>query len=365
MPALDSVEWESCLLEPLSDPVAEKAMRKAIGMVPDGYRYFFDSGWWPEALIALSTNTLPLLHVSSDLADAVALVVSQDSACRYCFNITRGMLGILGYSEARIRRLEDNLLAADFEPTDRAALQFARRVSRSAPVVTAADAAPFRTLGWSDAAVAELAAVVAVNIFFNRASTLPALPYEEAAKVFNRTWMRLTAPVLRRFMRPPRARQAQPLDAAARQGPFAPIVNALDGLPVAPRLRAVLDACLRESALGPRATALVFAVIGRGLGCPLSEQEGRRMLRTDGMSDADIDAALTHLDAPVLTPLERAAATLARDSIWPQPAPLQRQARAIRSLFSRRQFIDLIGVASLANACCRLAVAVDLERAAA
>jgi alkylhydroperoxidase family enzyme len=190
MPALDSVEWESCLLEPLSDPVAERAVRKALGIVPDGYRYLFDSGWWPEAMIAFSTNTLPLLHVAPDLADAVALVVSQDNACRYCLNITRGMLGILGYSEARIRRLEDDLLAADFEPADRAALQCARRIARSAPMVTADDAAPLLTLGWSDAAVKELAAVVAVNIFFNRSSTLPALPYDAAAKVFGRTWMR-------------------------------------------------------------------------------------------------------------------------------------------------------------------------------
>lgn len=365
MPALDTVEWEACLLEPVSNPAAERVVRKALGIVPDGYRYFLDSPWWTEALVAFDTSHLQLLHVAPDLAELVALVVSQDSACRYCFNITRGVLGILGYSDARIRRLEDDLLTAELEPADRAALQFARRVARSSPLVTAADAAPLRTLGWSDAAVKELAAVVAVNIFFNRASTVAALPYAEAARTFDHTWMRLAAPVLRRFLRPRRARHPQPLDAAARQGPFAPLVNALDGLPVALRLRAVIDGCLRDSSLGRRATALVFAVVARGLGCSLSEDEARRLLREDGMPDADIEAALAHLDSPVLSPLERAAAALARDSIWPQPAALQRQARDIRPLFSRQQFVDLIGTAALANACCRLAVAVDLTRAAA
>ena len=366
MPALDAVEWEACLLDPVPNPVAERALRKKLGMLPPPSRYFIESPWWTEALIGFDLYHLPLRHVSPNLAEMISLVVSQDGACRYCFNITRGVLGVLGLSEARIRRLEDDLLSADIPDRDRAALQFARRVSRSTPLVTAADAAPLLALGWPEEGVRELAALVAVNVFFNRACTLPALPHEAATQLFDRPLMRLFGPVLRPVLRPmlraPRAKRPQALDAAARQGPFAPFVNALDGLPVAARLRTVLDACLRDSSLGPRATALVFAVIARGLGCPVSELEARGLLRADGMSDEDIDAALAHLTAPTLSPLERAAAALARDSIWPQPAALQRQARAIRPLFSRRQFIDLIGCAALANACCRLSAAVDLAR---
>ena len=88
-----------------------------------------------------------------------------------------------------------------------------------------------------------------------------------------------------------------------------------------------------------------------------------QLLLADGMPAEDIEPALAHLDAPSLGPRERAAAALARDSIWPQPAALQRHARNVRPLFSRQEFVDLIGTAALANTLCRLAVAVDLARA--
>ena len=81
------------------------------------------------------------------------------------------------------------------------------------------------------------------------------------------------------------------------------------------------------------------------------------------MPAEDIEPALAHLAAPSLGPRERAAAALARDSIWPQPAALQRHARTVRPLFTRQEFVDLIGTAALANTVCRLAVAVDLARA--
>jgi alkylhydroperoxidase family enzyme len=136
--------------------------------------------------------------------------------------------------------------------------------------------------------------------------------------------------------------------------------NALDGRPVAPRLRRAIDVCLRGSSLEPRTTALVFAVVARGIGCGLSEREACALLVAAGLPADDIESALAHLAAPSLTPLDRAAAALARDSIWPQPAALQRHARAVRPLVTRQQFVDLIGTAALANACCRLAVAVDL-----
>ena len=364
MPTLDTVAWEACLLEPLHDAEVERKVRKAMGIVPPLARYFLDSMWWPDAMVALDLVHTPLLHVSPNLAELVALVVSQESACRYCFNMTRGVLGILGFTEARIRRIEENLLDTEIDEAERTALQFARRVARSAPMVTAADAAPLRAAGWSDGGVRELAALAAVNVFFNRASTLPALPYEDAARQFTRPAMRWFGRLLRPFVRARRTKNPVPLSAVEREGPFAPLVNALDGLPIAPRLRATIDACLRRSSLGPRTTALIFAVVARGIGCALSEREACALLLADGMPADDLEPALAHLAAPSLGPLDRAAAALARDSIWPQPAPLQRHARTVRPLFTHQQFVDLIGTAALANTCCRLAVAVDLATAA-
>ena len=360
MPALDAVEWETCLLEPVHNPAAERALRKALGVVPPGFTYFLDSAWGPAAAIAFDLGHLPLRHLSSKVAEMVALVVSQDNACRYCFNMTRGVLGILGFSDARIRRLEEDLRTAELDAAELAALQFARRVSRAAPPVGLSDVAPLRALGCSNAAIAELAAVAAINVFYNRTATLPALPYQAADELFRRPTVRLFGPLVRRWMRPRRRRAPTPLAAEARVGPFAPFVTALEGLPVAPRLHTVIRACLHGSTLGPRATAMVFAVVARGIGCAVSEREATQLLLADGMPEHDIEPALAHLAAPSLGPLERAVAALARDSVWPQPASLQRHARTIRPLFTPQQFVDLIGVAALANALCRLSIAVDL-----
>jgi alkylhydroperoxidase family enzyme len=360
MPALDSVEWESCLLEPLPNPAAERRVRRALGMVPPGARYFIDSEWFADAVIAFDIPHLQLQYVSSDLSEMTALVVSQDGACRYCFSATRGVLGILGFSDARIQRLEGDLLAGDLPAADRLALQLARRVSRSVPPARAADATPLLEAGWSIPAVQELVALVAVNVFFNRTSTLAALPYEAIERYFARPTMRLLRPLVRRMVRPRRVSQPLPLTAAERQGAFAEQINAFDGVPLAKRLRAAIDACLRGSSLGPRATALVFAVVGRGIGCALTEREATRMLCASGFPAEEVEPALAHLAAPSLGAVERAAATLARDSIWPQPAALQRQARAVREQLTRTQFIDLIGTASLANALCRLGIGVEL-----
>jgi alkylhydroperoxidase family enzyme len=360
MAALDAVEWETCLLEPVRNPDAERLLRRELGVVPPGARYFLASSWLPRAVSAFSISRLPLRHLSPELAEMISLVVSQDNACRYCFNVTRAMLGILGFSETRIRRLEEDLGSGELTPRDRAALHFARRVSRATPRIDPSETASLRELGWSAAAIAEIATAVAVNVFFNRTATLPALPYESATELLDRPVVRMLKPLVRRFVLPRRTAQVEPLPDAARTAPFAPVYAALAGVPLGARLYRTIDACWRESSLGPRATGLVFAVVARGMGCTLSEGEAVRWLQSSGLSDDEIESALAHLTAPSLTPLERAAAALARDSIWPQPAALQRHARAVRPLFSGVQFVDLIGVAALANALCRLGVAVDL-----
>lgn len=360
MPALDSVEWEACLLEPRASPAAERRVRRALGMVPPGARYFLDSEWFADALIAFDIPHLQLLHVGAELSEMTALVVSQDGACRYCFSATRGVLGILGFSEARIQRLEGDLLTGELPAADRIALQFARRVSRSVPPVRAADAAALLDAGWNIAAVQELVGLVAVNVFFNRTSTLAALPYESIERWFARPTMRLLRPLVRLMVRPRRVSRPVPLTDAERQGPFAEIINAFDGVPLAKRLRAAVDACLRGSSLGRRATALVFAVVARGIGCQLTERDATQLLREDGFPAEEIEPALAHLASPSLSAHEHAAALLARDSIWPQPAALQRQARSVREHLSRAQFIDLIGTAALANALGRLGVGVEL-----
>jgi alkylhydroperoxidase family enzyme len=136
MAALDAVEWEAALLEPVRNRDAERFVRKHLGVVPPGARYFLDSLWVTQAAVLLSIGHVPMLYVSPDLAEMLALVVSQEGSCRYCYAATRSVMKILGFAEARIRRLEEDFLSADLRPTEKAALEFARSVARAAPLVT-------------------------------------------------------------------------------------------------------------------------------------------------------------------------------------------------------------------------------------
>jgi alkylhydroperoxidase family enzyme len=289
----------------------------------------------------------------------IALVVSQDNSCRYCYTATRSIMRILGFSEARIRRLEEDLLSADLPPADRAALDFARRVSRASPLAGAGDVRSLLDAGCHAEAAREIAFLAADNVFFNRMSTLPALPPEQM-EFGDAWWVTLLRPLLIRKLRPRRTSERTRLTGPQREGPFAVFVNALDGLPGAARLRAALDEAWNSPSLPRRTKALIFAVVARGIGCPLSEQEAVRLLTAEGMSPGAVEQTLAHLSGPMLEPIDSAAATLARESIWVRPAQIQRHMRSIRPLFSNQQFVELIALTALANMLCRLSVAMLL-----
>ena len=82
------------------------------------------------------------------------------------------------------------------------------------------------------------------------------------------------------------------------------------------------------------------------------------MLRAEGLEDAVIGRALTHLQAPELDATENLLLPFARDTIWFQPAPVQRRARELAAQLTPAQFVETVGVLSLANALCRLTPAV-------
>jgi AhpD family alkylhydroperoxidase len=358
--ALDAVEWEACLLAPVRNPDAERRLRKELGMVPEGSRYFLSSPWLTSALALLSTARVPLLHVSFDESSIIALVVSQENSCRYCYAATRTALRILGFSDSRIRRLEEDVLSADLTPRQKVALEFVRCVARAAPLATVGDGRPLLDAGYSPDAMKELALLAALNVFYNRLSTMAALPPETMAGMADRWSFRLLRPLIAVYLRRGPGAQPNRLRPEQRQGPFAAFVNAFDGLPIAPRLRTVIDEAWSSPGLSRRTKGLIFAVVARGVGCARSEQEAVRLLRAEGLAQTDLDQALAHLDGPPLDPRERAAASLARESIWYRPAQIQRHAAGIRSLFTAEQFVDLLGTISAANLLCRLGVAADI-----
>lgn len=363
MAPLQAIEWEDCLLEPVRNPQAERYVRRTLRMVPHAARFFLDSPWIVRAVVRFDLSQVRLAYVRPDLAELIALVVSQENACRYCYAATRSVLKILGLPEERIRRLEDDMLLADLGRPEKAALEFARRVSRATPLASGLDAEPLLEAGYGVDAIKEITFLAALNVYYNRIATLPALPTAPMEELAEHWYMKMLRPLAARFLRA-RRKPGRPerLSEEHRTGPFAEFVLALDGLPAAAPLRLLIDDALSSPVLSRRAKALVFAVVGRGLACPVSEREAYRLLQEEGLRPEQVDTILANLSSAELDPVERVIVPFARETIWYRPVQVQRRAREIRERLSREQFIELIGVAALANAICRLSAAIDLAR---
>jgi alkylhydroperoxidase family enzyme len=357
MTTMRDIEWEECLMEPRACPELEQRFTRETGRPAGIMRFFAGCDWLSDAVIRLSVQLETCIYLDPDLVDEAGLVVSQDNSCRFCFGAQRAFLRILGMKEARIARLEQDLLIGDFTPRERAALEFARRVSRSDPLVREDDLEMLRKEGFSDAEISELAGLIALHLFFNRLSTLVALPPARLEQFPDAWWARIVRPLLAIKFRQMRKRGAPVnLTTGQKSGPFSAVVVGLDGLPMAGDLRIVLDGMLSSNAITPRAVPLVFAVIARALGCEASEREAICLLVERGLSEEDVQEILTHLSSPALDEIERKVVLLARETVWYQPAQIQKKCRELGQVLTREQLLEFVGAVSIANAVCRLGV---------
>ncbi len=357
---MTDIEWEECLLEPRASPELEQRFTRETGRPSGTIRFLDGCDWLGDAVIRLQVELLNRVFLEPDLADEVGLVVSQDNSCRYCFGAQRAFLRILGMKEARIAHLEQDLLTGDFTPRSRAALEFARRVSRSSPLASQEDVEALRKAGFSDAEVSELTGLIGLYLFFNKLSTMLALAPAHVEQLPDSWRARIMRPLLAiRLRRMRKTARRLDLTAEEKTGPFSAVVVGLDGLPMARQLRIVLDGMWSSNAITPRAVPLVFAVIARALGCAASEREATRLLVERGLTVEEVQEILTHLSSPALDEIEREIVPLARETVWYQPAQIQGRCREFRDLVTREQMLEFIGVASLANAICRLGVLSD------
>lgn len=352
--ALQHVAWEPCLIEPRHDPALEAYARRKLGVPQPAVRYFVDCPWLARAMVDLHPEFGLLMHLDLHLADLISLVVSQENSCRYCYAAVRAMLRIQGMSEARIQRIESDLTRADLGPRPAAAIAFARSQSRSGPPAASEAKQALRDAGFGADEMREIAFVAAATDFMNRASTIPAVPSHGMERLPDRFHIRILRPVISRIMERRRSRgRATPLPAAPAY-PFAHLVNAFAGSPIAAALGRTLEEMWASPILPRRSKLLIFAVVARALGCEACAPEIGEALREEGLAASALAQVLTHLDAPELAPIERLLVPFARETIWYEPAPLQRSARALRDQLTGPQILEAIGVMSLANGLCRM-----------
>ncbi|MBW2268664.1 MAG: hypothetical protein JRH16_08805 [Deltaproteobacteria bacterium] len=353
------IEWErSPLVEPKRDAEVERWARQAGALKAYPLHYYSACPWLARSMARL--GTIDLTHLDHDLAGRAVLVVSRDNSCRYCLAAARLLLRAVGRSEESIESLEGDLASAEQAPERHPDLTFVRRLSRSNPPPTPADIGALREAGFSREEILELAFVTAQYVAINRINTMVALPPERFERL-DRGWLLpLLRPAARRMFKARRRRHPPVfLSAGEKTGPFAAEVTGLDGLPAGRTLRQILDDAWSSPILTRRTKALAFAVVARGLGADRVEREALELLAADGFERSAAESALAHLASPALDPVESALLPFVPETLWYEPAPLQRQVRQLRGKLSDAELLEAVGIAAFANAVCRLSLALE------
>jgi hypothetical protein len=173
--------------------------------------------------------------------------------------------------------------------------------------------------------------------------------------------LRLVRPLVDRFLGRRHARgQLGATPAPDPSIPYAGLVAAFAGSPIAGTLQRTLNELWQSPILSRRCKLLMFAVVSRGLPCAVCELQLSRALTDEGLSPETQQRVLEQLDAPQLDDTERLLLPFVRETLWYEPATLQRRTRALSERLSRPQLMEAIGVAAMANALCRM-TAVVLE----
>jgi alkylhydroperoxidase family enzyme len=358
MPGLQGVEWETSAVEPKHDAELERAARRHYGVVPPYVPYVAHSDWVSHMLIDWNPWDAGLAHLGLDMADLIFLAVSQDASCRYCYASMRAQLRILGFDDDRIRRLEQDSLAADDDPRDRVALDYARRISQSNPAPSLADRERLREAGYSPDEIREIVYMACYTVGGNRMTTVAGIPAESTERLPDRWWVKLLQPLLKRRVSAHRRKgRPEPLPASCETGPYAYLARALDGLPCAPRSHGMYEAAFGSDVLPARCKALIFAVIARALGSRRAEEEAVALAESHGLAKPEVEEILTHLGSPRLDALEALLVPFARETIRVRPVDIQRRARQLLERLSPEQFIELVGTVALANGAARMSLA--------
>lgn len=352
--ALQHVAWESCVVELSRDRALEAYARRRQGIPNPAIGYFAPVPWLARALVDLHSEYGLLMRLDQDAADLVVLGVSQENSCRFCYAGVRALLWAQGMSRARVQHIEQELTRPDLPPRTAAAIGFGRSQSRSGPAGARAARDALLRAGFDAEEMREIAFTVGGTDFSNRAHTIPAIPARPIERLPDRLHLRLLRPLIRRIIRRSRHRgRVTPLQRLP-PAPYVRLVQAYAGSPIGPALGRTLEEMWASPHLTRRCKLLMLAVVARGLSCEVCALDVREAVLGEGVKEATLVQVLTHLDAPELDPVERLLVPFARETIWYEPAAIQRRARALRDRLTTPQLLEGIGVAALANGLCRM-----------
>jgi len=360
---LNEIEWAEPILPAAPDPQWEAELKRRGGRSFEVDRRIAPSRWLREAafaVISYQPSALPerLVRIGS-------MVTAQENACRYCYGANRAYMKVLGYSEAFIQNVERDVQLAETDPRELAFVEFCRSLARSRPRPSRSARERLLSLGYSAPEVAEMAFLIAMGCFYNRVATLIACPpevkFERMANGPLGRLIGLAMPLLHKLRRnaPESRRDTSATDAQLATGTFGPVLTPLAGLPAGTVMKTALDGAFASEVLGRKTKGLMFAVIARTLACPHCEREARRMLGDEGLTSAEVEAALATLQTKRLPSDQSDLLSWARDTVSYDTPSIQRKTRALAASLGDAKLLEAIGVASLANATVRLAMLLE------
>ena len=262
----------------------------------------------------------------------------------------------LGFPVGVFRKLEVSLAGVELRNKEQAALEFARKISRSAPRPGESDLRELKAVGFSQLEIAEIAYLAAINAAGNRLATLLALPPDPLEEIDANWFERLKRPFTRKEFRTALSYVVNMPFPAGSIGPGAGIVRALEGSPGGAALATILHGGWNSTITSKRVKALIFAVVARGLGCQACESEATEVLRAEGWTDPEIKHVLTYLTSNKLDPFERKVLSFARETVRYQTRRLQELAQGFAKGLERELVLEIIGLVSYANGVARMSI---------
>ena len=143
-------------------------IEKAFGRVPNIFKTY---AHYPPLLKANWEKTKALMMGGSlrrELKEAIALLVSDANACRYCVSAHRAALQSLGIARQTIDALMNGFGGPDFSLKELSLLQFTVQSTRDPNGITDDDIEMLRKLGWSEREIVEAQGVMELFTGFNK-----------------------------------------------------------------------------------------------------------------------------------------------------------------------------------------------------
>jgi len=160
MPRLRAIETTDAA--PKTKALLE-GVQKKLGMIPNIMRTMANSPAVLEAYLGMS-GALGAGSLSPKLREQIALTVAELNGCQYCLSAHSALGKMLGLGEEEIA---DSRRGGSPDRKTEAVLQFARKLVSERGWVSDDDIATLRAAEVSDAELAEIVAVVALNTFSN------------------------------------------------------------------------------------------------------------------------------------------------------------------------------------------------------